>query len=66
MIKAQGPDAPQVELGPEAGTITIADEAAQVCGVIGCTESDQLFEVQSDQGVRVLCPEHVARWLSDD
>lgn len=64
MIRAE--NSSQVEIGPDAGTVTIADESAKVCGVIGCTESGQLLRVETDEAVRVLCPKHVPRWLSDD
>ena len=34
-----------------------------VCGAIGCTESRNLLEVTTNEGTRVLCPDHVDGWI---
>lgn len=34
-----------------------------VCGATGCTNTDNLLEVETQRGTRILCPPHVRGWV---
>jgi hypothetical protein len=35
----------------------------ECCGALGCRESSALLEVTTDEGQRVLCPDHAPGWV---
>ena len=37
---------------------------ADCCGCLGCRETENLLEVTTKRGTRVLCPEHVEGWVN--
>lgn len=47
----------------DAATVEIAPNSAKVCGVVGCTRTEQLLQVTNGGETRILCPEHVVGWL---
>ena len=36
---------------------------ADACGALSCRETDALLKVETDEGQRVLCPDHAPGWV---
>jgi hypothetical protein len=36
---------------------------AECCGALSCRETDALLKVETDEGQRVLCPDHAPGWV---
>jgi hypothetical protein len=46
-------EVPVVEKAPEA----------TACAYLGCTETEGLHRVETEEGARTLCPDHIEGWL---
>jgi hypothetical protein len=50
--------------GPSEVPVIRIPEDPTACAALGCTETEDLLEVTTDEGTRVVCPDHVAGWVN--
>jgi hypothetical protein len=45
--------------------VPVVEEApeATACAYLGCRETEDLHRVETEEGTRTLCPDHIEGWL---
>jgi hypothetical protein len=60
--EARPPPGRQRDGGAETVAARFAVEA-DCCSALSCRETDGLLKVETDEGQRVLCPDHAPGWV---